>query len=148
MINKTPDNQNFNQTLDEKKQELLMQKELQEQEIFDKIAGIKSETIEKLKIIASIGSVAVGAYLVLKYFFGKDITLAQLMPENKENTEKNNLSSPQDNSQENSILNIFKQEIALFLVSIAKQKIVELLAYLQKENTEDADFEEDNQTEN
>ena len=147
MINKTPDNQDFNQTLDEKKQELLMQKELQEQEIFDKIAGIKSETIEKLKIIASIGSVAVGAYLVLKYFFGKDITLAQLMPENEENKEKNNLSSPQDNSQENSILNIFKQEIALFLVSIAKQKIVELLAYFQKENTEDTDFEEDNQIE-
>ena len=122
MKNNTIDNEAFNQTLDEKKQQFLAQKELQEEEIFDRIASIKSEAIEKLKIVASIGSVAIGAYLVLKYFFGnKDFTLSELMPslfEGDGNEDKNELESEgksaqnfgldpkhtQENSYENGIL--------------------------------------------
>ena len=167
MTNDTSNPENLNENpeispkeliLEEKKQQLLEQKDLQEEEIFDKIASIKSEAIEKLKIVASIGSVAVGAYLVLKYFFGnKNFTLSELMPslfsddgnEDKNELEPEGKSSEnfgltpkhkQEHSDENGILAIFKREIALFLVSIAKQKILELLSLL---NTKDTDFEEE-----
>ncbi len=156
-LNDNPEISQKELILEEKKQQLLEQKELQEDEIFDKIASIKSEAIEKLKIVASIGSVAVGAYLVLKYFFGnKNFTLSQLMPsvfsgdENeKDELEPEGKSSEnfglnpkhkQEHSDENGILATFKREIALFLVSIAKQKILELLSLL---NTKDTDFEEE-----
>lgn len=171
MTNDTSNPENINENLEispkelileEKKQQLLEQKELQEEEIFDKISTIKTEAIEKLKIVASIGSVAVGAYLVLKYLFGnKNFTLSQLMPSvfSGDKKEKEDELEPEGKSSENfglnpkhskehldenSILATFKREIALFLVSIAKQKILELLALLRTENTEDADFEEDN----
>ncbi len=150
------DNTNFSQTLDEKKRRLLIQKEMQENEIIDKIEDIKSEAIDKLKIIANIGSVAVGAYLILKYLLGnKKFTLSEILPngsfddektDNKSN-ESGGLSPSQTHLDENSILAIFKREIAIFLVSIAKQKILELLAYLREKNTEDADFEEENNNE-
>lgn len=155
MINDTSNPENINENaeisqkeliLEEKKQQLLEQKELQEDEIFDRISSIKSEAIEKLKIVASIGSVAIGAYLVLKYFFGdKNFSLSQIMPNFEEDLDEKLESKLSHNTDENGILGIFKREIALFLVSIAKQKILELLALLQKEDTEDADFEEDNQ---
>ena len=166
MTNDTSNPENLNENpeispkeliLEEKKQQLLEQKELQEEEIFDKIVSIKTEALEKLKIVASIGSVAVGAYLVLKYFFGnKNFTLSQLMPsvfsgdENeKDELEPEGKSSEnfgltpkhkKEHSDENGILATFKREIALFLVSIAKQKILELLSLL---NTKDTDFEEE-----
>ncbi len=160
-INENPEISQKEQILEDKKQQLLQEKEMQENEIFDKIASIKSEAIEKFKIVASIGSVAVGAYLVLKYFFGKkDFTLSELMPSvfsgdgnnKEENLEPEGKSSenfglnPKHSKEyldENSILATFKREIALFLVSIAKQKILEFLAYLQDKNTEDANFEEE-----
>ena len=153
------------QILEDKKQQLLVQKEVQENEIFDKIAGIKAEAIHKLKIVASIGSVAFGAYLVLKYFFGnKNFTLSELMPsgllddendlqtegkatgKSKEKSAENfglNATHTHSHADENSILATFKREISLFLVAIAKQKILELLAHLQETNTEETDFEEE-----
>ena len=145
------------QILEDKKQQLLAQKEIQENEILDKIAGIKAEAIHKLKIVASIGSVAFGAYLVLKYFFGnKNFTLSELMPsvfsddENELQPEGKssenfglNATPTHSHADENGILATFKREIALFLVSIAKQKILELLAHLQEKNTEETSFEEE-----
>ena len=112
------------------KKELLEQTKVVEEAITEEMSNLQENVLQKVKLGLTMVFIGFGTYWIVKRYLDYPVRYQDLMPpQQPENTEKENSNIVSPN-QEPDIIQMIKKEIAVFLLAIAKQKILELLQKL------------------
>jgi len=135
-MNKTKSSLSPEEQLAARKAQLLQDSKSYEQGIQLEIAELKDDFQKSLRIGLTLLGFAAGAYWLLRSLPSS----SEQAPAADAKSESKDVPVYQQKAEEDSIFAIIKREIALFLVALAKQKILEMMAAFA-ENTEEAEAE-------
>ncbi len=134
-MNKTKNSLSPEEQLAARKAQLLQDIKSYEQGIQAEVSDLKDDFQKSLRIGLTVLGFALGAYWLMRSLQGRQ----EALPDTDTKTDSKEVPFYQK-VEEDSIFAIIKREIALFLVAIAKQKILEMMAAFA-ENTEEAEAE-------
>ena len=134
-MNKTKNSLSPEEQLAARKAQLLQDIKSYEQGIQAEVSDLKDDFQKSLRIGLTVLGFAAGAYWLMRSLQGQQ----EALPEADTKADSKEMPFYQK-VEEDSIFAIIKREIALFLVAIAKQKILEMMAAFA-ENTEEAEAE-------
>ncbi len=135
-MNKAKKSLSSEEQLSARKKQLLQDSKSYEQGIQAEVSDLKDDFQKSLRIGLTVLGFALGAYWLMRSLQGKQ----EALPEADTKADNKDVPVYQQKAEEDSIFAIIKREIALFLVAIAKQKILEMMAAFA-ENTEEAEAE-------
>lgn len=133
-MKKTKSSPSPEEQLATRKAQLLQDIKSYEQGIQAEVSDLKDDFQKSLRIGLTLLGFAVGAYWLLRSLPSS----GEQAPETK--SESKEVPVYEQKVEEDSIFAIIKREIALFLVALAKQKILEMMAAFA-ENTEETEAE-------
>lgn len=113
-----------------------------EEAIVEEIESIQENVWRRVKLGFSIALIAIGTFWIVRKWLNYPLRLQDFLPKShtsegsSQHSSSTIVPSCENSTQEWELLSMIKREIALFLLSIAKQKIYELLAKLESYKNE------------